>query len=214
MRADYPICAHCGPNLRTCRTNKREKDPPYCPTIKKVDIIKKVKEIYKNPDIAKFALVASRIEGVGYCKWTRVEEIIRLCKEMGYRKLGIATCMGLIEESSILTRILESHGFDVVSISCKTGSIPKEEIGIKEEEKVHQGEYEAMCNPIAQAEILNSENTQFNILMGLCVGHDSLLLKYSRALTTVLVTKDRVLMHNPVAALYGNKGYYKKLFKR
>ena len=45
-------------------------------------------------------------------------------------------------------------------------------------------------------------------MMGLCVGHDSLFYKYSEAITTTLVTKDRVLVHNPAAALYAADGYY------
>jgi len=59
-----------------------------------------------------------------------------------------------------------------------------------------------MCNPIAQAQILNEQLTDFNIVVGLCVGHDSLFFKHSEAPVTVLVAKDRVLGHNPAAALY------------
>ena len=51
----------------------------------------------------------------------------------------------------------------------------------------------------------------FNVVVGLCVGHDSLFYKYTHTLTTTLVTKDRVLAHNPVGALYQTKAYYKKL---
>ena len=65
-----------------------------------------------------------------------------------------------------------------------------------------------MCNPILQAKVLNREKTDINIVMGLCVGHDSLFYKYSKALTTTLVTKDRVLGHNPVAALNCAHSYY------
>lgn len=70
-----------------------------------------------------------------------------------------------------------------------------------------------MCNPIHQALRLNAENTEFNIVMGLCVGHDSLFYKYSEALVTTLVAKDRVLAHNPVAALYTSNSYYSKIIK-
>ena len=45
------------------------------------------------------------------------------------------------------------------------------------------------------------------------MGHDSLFYKYSEALTTTAVTKDRVLGHNPVAALYTADSYYSKLKK-
>jgi uncharacterized metal-binding protein len=48
-------------------------------------------------------------------------------------------------------------------------------------------------------------------LIGLCVGHDSLFFKHSDAPVTVLVAKDRVLGHNPVAALYTSHSYYRRL---
>ncbi|MEZ4527485.1 MAG: DUF1847 domain-containing protein [Desulfobacterales bacterium] len=44
-----------------------------------------------------------------------------------------------------------------------------------------------------QAMVLNQESTELNVMLGLCVGHDSLFLKYAKALCTVLVVKDRVL---------------------
>jgi len=68
-----------------------------------------------------------------------------------------------------------------------------------------------MCNPIMQALILNDEKTDFNILLGLCVGHDSLFLKYSKALCTVFAVKDRLLGHNPMAAIYNIDSYYRDL---
>jgi uncharacterized metal-binding protein len=71
-----------------------------------------------------------------------------------------------------------------------------------------------MCNPILQAFILNEEETNFNVLVGLCVGHDSLFFKYSEAFSTVLIAKDRVLAHNPAGALYTSGIYYSRLFKR
>jgi len=105
-------------------------------------------------------------------------------------------------------------GFEVVSVCCKTGAVPKERIGIKKEQKIKGPEsYEAMCNPISQAEILNSENVDFNILLGLCVGHDSLFIKYAKAPITVLVAKDRVTGHNPAAALYTTSTYYARLVR-
>ncbi len=68
-----------------------------------------------------------------------------------------------------------------------------------------------MCNPVMQAKILNKEKTDMNIVMGLCVGNDSLFYKYSEALVTTLVAKDRVMGHNPAAALYTSESYYGKL---
>ena len=96
------------------------------------------------------------------------------------------------------------------TVICKTGGISKEEVGIPEEVKIHPGEFEAMCNPIAQAKLLNEQHTDFNIEVGLCVGHDSMFYKYSDAMVTTLVAKDRVLAHNPCGAIYCAEGYFKK----
>jgi uncharacterized metal-binding protein len=56
--------------------------------------------------------------------------------------------------------------------------------------------------------VLNEANTDLNIAIGLCVGHDSLFYKYSDALVTTLVAKDRVTGHNPCAPLYTLNSYY------
>ncbi len=56
--------------------------------------------------------------------------------------------------------------------------------------------------------MLNESGCQFNIVLGLCVGHDSLFFKYCEGLMTVLVAKDRVLAHNPIGALHLADTYY------
>lgn len=111
--------------------------------------------------------------------------------------------------------IYRNRGFEVVSVACKIGELPKSEIGVDCSEPTPMGKVlgESMCNPIMQAKILNEEGTDINVVVGLCVGHDSLFYKYSDAICTTLVTKDRVLGHNPAAALYQIDGYYKKLLK-
>ena len=113
-------------------------------------------------------------------------------------------------EGAILENILRKNGFEVSSAICKTGAVPKEEIGIRDDEKIHPGGFEAMCNPVAQAMLLDSAGCQLNILVGLCVGHDALFAKTSKAPMTTLVAKDRVLGHNPVAAIYNHQSYFKQ----
>ena len=180
---------------------------------------------YTKSDILRFAREASVQEGECYINRhikpyifhpvkPRVQETCEFAQKMGYKKLGVAFCIGLHKEALSFTQILKAQGFEVISVACKAGGIPKENIGIKEEEKIHVGEFESMCNPIAQAMILNEEKTDFNILIGLCVGHDSLFLKYSNAYCTVLVVKDRVLGHNPTAALYTSGSYYARMLKK
>ncbi len=127
---------------------------------------------------------------------------------MKYKKLGLCFCIGLSQEAKVVDKILKDNGFTVISIICKTGRIPKENIDIQECQKIHPEKFEPMCNPVMQAEILNDAKTDFNIMMGLCVGHDSLFLKHCNAMTTVFAVKDRLLGHNPLAAIYTNKSYY------
>jgi uncharacterized metal-binding protein len=99
----------------------------------------------------------------------------------------------------------------VASVCCKAGNSSKEIIGISDDEKIYRGTDEAMCNPIFQAKALTHEAVDFNILLGLCVGHDSLFLQFTDIPTTVLAVKDRVTGHNPLAAVYQSKSYYKKI---
>ena len=89
--------------------------------------------------------------------------------------------------------------------------MPKETLGVRDDQKIKIGCFEPMCNPIAQAYLFNEEKTEFNVVMGLCVGHDSLFLKYAEAPCTVFAVKDRLLGHNPLAAIYTFDGYYRSL---
>jgi uncharacterized metal-binding protein len=64
---------------------------------------------------------------------------------------------------------------------------------------------------IAFAKLLNRAETDMNVIVGLCVGHDMLFSKYSEAPVTTMVVKDRVTGHNPVSVLYGQNFYHKRL---
>jgi len=81
-----------------------------------------------------------------------------------------------------------------------------------DEDKIRPGTYEPMCNPLSQAELLNDAGCELNVVLGLCVGHDSLFFKYSKGLATTLVAKDRVLAHNPVGALQLADTYFQRVW--
>ena len=200
-------CVDCG--VLNCRKGDSEY-PDFCLTAElSVDTVDKVRRLYEEEENNKVSVISAQIENEFYQKYTRVEEVVEFSKRMGYRRIGIATCVGLIEESRVLAKILRKNGFEVYSVVCKAGSFKKKEVGVPEEDITVTGEI--MCNPIMQAELLNQQETDFNVVMGLCVGHDSLFYKYSKALVTTLVAKDRVLAHNPAGALYQVRSYYKKL---
>jgi len=223
-------CAHCsavwGKSGTThCWSGDPEKGPPrpgYCPSGEHGATIQEAFDIYQGDgEDAKIAQVAARVEGMCYqpipgsqavnARWTRVEDTVAFAKLMGYRKIGIATCIGLLEETRRLAAILEAQGFAPQSVCCKAGSIDKLKLGLAEEDKVRPGSFEPACNPIAQARLLNTAGTDMNVIVGLCVGHDMLFAKHSAAPVTTLVVKDRVTGHNPVAVLYGQNFYYKRL---
>jgi len=221
MMGEKIECAKC--TKVVCSSKESDQGPSNCPSKTKRDIIQQALTEYDKPEVREFARQASIQEFECFMNLPegrtprnpRVEEVAQFAKKMGYKKLGIAFCSGLRHEAETLTTILENRGFDVVSIVCKTGGIPKERIGITEEQKIAgPGQWETMCSPIAQAEILNSEGTEFNIVVGLCVGHDSLFIKYARAPVTVLIAKDRVFGHNPVMGLYLSGSYYRKLMRK
>ena len=73
------------------------------------------------------------------------------------------------------------------------------------------GAHESACNPIAQARLLAEHGTDLNVIVGLCVGHDTLFIKHSEAPVTYLIVKDRVLAHNPAGALHAMDTYYRRL---
>lgn len=216
-----PECAKC--TMVVCNSKESDKGPQNCPTVTKSEVIEKAIGKYDAPEVKEFARQASIQEFECYMHLPdgmtpvkpRIEEVIQFAKKMGYKRLGIAFCGGLMEETRLLTKILENRGFDVVSVCCKVGGIPKERIGIAKQQKIAGPDvWESMCNPITQAEILNSEGTEFNIVVGLCVGHDSLFLKHTHAPATVLIAKDRVFGHNPAAGLYLSGSYYRKLLRK
>lgn len=200
-------CVDCG--VLNC--DKQDKSyPSFCLTEKMTeDMQAEIMALYEDAENNKVMKTAAQVEFEGYCKWPRVQEIVEFAKRMGFQKIGIATCAGLIRETRMLTKILRSHGFDVYGAVCKIGAVPKADVGIDEKcDAVGKN----MCNPITQAKMLNEAGTELNIVMGLCVGHDSLFYKYAEALVTTLVAKDRVTGHNPVAALYTAESYYGRLF--
>ena len=199
-------CASC--TITGCRTGHLENLPKNCPILEPENFDRILEEYFK-PENHEFYVKSSAIEAAGYSRWPRIREIAEFARSMGYTRLGLAFCAGLHKEAGLVAQIFRKQGFEVVSVICKTGSISKSDVGISPEQQLNPDARESMCNPIAQAQLLNKAETQFNIALGLCVGHDSLFYRYSQAPVTTLVTKDRVTGHNPAAAIYCADSYFK-----
>ena len=165
------------------------------------------KQLYQDDPITELHKAASTIEAHYYGKETRLGEIILFGKELAYQRIGLAFCIGLSEEARIIDEILSKH-FEVVSVCCKVCGIDKKDFDLLQ---ISPEKHEIMCNPAGQAQLLNEEKTQLNVLCGLCVGHDAIFAKVSDAPVTTLIAKDRVLAHNPAGAIYSR--YIRKRFK-
>ena len=201
-------CIDCA--AKACKNREADKYPSFCLTANMDPaLLQEALACYEEEENNRVMLNAASVEEQFYGKMTRVQETIEFAKRIGAKKIGIGTCLGLLDEAKVFAKLLRHNGFEVFGICCKAGAVEKAAIGITESE--HSGK--TMCNPILQAKMLNREQTDLNVSIGLCVGHDALFNKYSEALVTNLVAKDRVTVHNPCAVLYNINGYYKDLLK-
>ena len=200
-------CVDCG--TQNCKFKDRTY-PDFCLTTNlSEEDAQWAAERYEEDRNHEIMVASAEVEYEGYCKWTRVQEIMEFARKIGAVKIGIANCIGLVHEARLFAKILRANGFEPYSVICKVEGRAKTSVGIPEKcEEIGP----AMCNPILQARLLNQAQTDLNVVIGLCVGHDSLFYRYSDAYVTTLVTKDRVTGHNPAAALYTSHSYYKKGF--
>lgn len=217
---NYPeaSCASCPIVKSTERRCVRAdgKNPPNCPTALDPESAARSLAVYKSEEFSEMARVANLVERAGYEKSLgglhaarpRIVEMVDFARRMKYTKLGLIFCMGLRKEAATAAKIFETNGFEVVSVICKVGCLPKSELGLTPEEQLRPTGHESACNPVMQADIANRAGVHLNILLGLCVGHDTLVLAHLDAPATVLAVKDRLLGNNPLAALYTYDSYY------
>jgi uncharacterized metal-binding protein len=185
----------------------------------KQEVIDKAMEKYEDPESLRLYQNSTvneqraymNIRGRVIAVRPRILEIIKFSEMMKWKKIGVAFCTGLGTEANRVVEIFESAGLDVYSICCKCGHVDKPIWGIAPENKIHAlrgrpESFEAGCNPIAQAEVLNSEDVDLNVIVGLCIGHDIQFTEHSKGPVTTLIVKDRVTGHNPFASLFS--GYH------
>jgi len=154
-------------------------------------------DIYKNDSLVSRLINAAAVVDASH---DRVQEVIAFAKRLDV-KVGIAACLGLINEAKIFAKMLDEQGIENFCANCKVGSIDKNDMGITAGHIPAPGDFRGMCNPILQAQILKEQGCGLNVVLGLCVGHDSLFGMYSSAPTTTLVVKDRKNKHNSVVGL-------------
>ena len=201
-------CSECA--VKSCTNHGKTPYPANCPCRDQETTAQAIAKT-KEPETFAIAQKAAEVEKEGYCQLTRIQEIALFCKKMGYQTIGIAFCIGLQNECKVVAKYFRQQGLTVHTVCCKCSSVNKEDVGLPSMEPA--GTFEAMCNPAGQAMFLAKAGTELNVILGLCVGHDTIFLQNTKAPVTVLAAKDRVLGHNPLAAVYTSQSYYqKKLF--
>jgi uncharacterized metal-binding protein len=211
MRPDQTQCSYCP--KKKCFFGDLSQAPKFCPSIIHADLLAEKKRTLQEDDNRAMACDVART-WKEYGKLTRVEETIQYARHRGFQKLGLAFCIGLSEEAEKLTNLLINENFEVASVCCMCGAMSSDDAGLPEEDKVFSGSRQPLCNPIGQAAVLEAEGVDLHILMGLCVGDDTLFIKHAKAPVTILAVKDRVLAHNPLGALYTSKHIYTNLNTR
>lgn len=203
-----PNCAECAKKPCT-RGGALDSAPTNCPSrsAEEAAVLARYTEEEKRT-----ACAAAAVEGHGYGRLTRVEEIMDYAMRCGYHRLGLAFCAGFSKEGAALSAILRKNGFEVASVCCKNGEVAKTAIGIPREDWVHpDAGTEIMCNPAGQAALLDEAGVELCLVLGLCVGHDTIFLSHIHAPTTYVAVKDRATGHNPLAAIYCCDGYMSRV---
>ncbi len=137
-------------------------------------------------------------------KLCRLAELVYYCLGMRYKKLGVAFCIDLLQPASILTEVLKRF-FSVFPVCCKIGGVQVDEDHfLGSNGKAFGRESRIACNPLMQAEVLNRIGVDMNIIVGLCVGADSVFTKASQAPVTTIFVKDKSLANNPIGAVYSD----------
>ncbi len=122
-----------------------------------------------------------------------LQELIDYMRLNGYHKIGIANCAAMQKYADRLAEILRGQGFAVMAVNCKESGLKG--CSICEDIKG------PCCDPLYQAAVLNEAETEFNINVGLCLGHGLLFQKYSHAEVTTFLVKDFATKHKPIESL-------------
>jgi uncharacterized metal-binding protein len=183
-----------------CWRGDDERMPSYCQAKHYVAEIEKAREVYAEPEVVDIYTAACVVGKKNDGYRPRIEEALDFTREMKFSRVGFAACVAFGKELEVIRRLFEQAGIEVFSAGCQIGRSSATDRGLPHLEAYPDN---STCNPIAQAEILNKAETQLNFIIGLCMGHDILFTRYSRAPVSTLIVKDRLMGNNPAAAIYG-----------
>lgn len=146
-----------------------------------------MKSLYNNEDIEIMKVSFQALSK------SRLQELLTFIEKSNFHKIGIANCLSMQKYADNLKNILEDNNLEVFSINCKKSGLQNCDIMCDVKGP--------SCDPIAQAAYLNSQQTELNINVGLCLGHGILFNKHSNAPVTTFIIKDFSTNHNSAEAL-------------
>lgn len=199
METKTPQCARCP--SKGCLLGPVEDGPKFCPMTTSPDIFEEARSVIEKPDIRKMFRGVARTWKDSALSKNRIEEVMIYARNMDFKKLGLAFCIGLADQAKVVSALFVDRGFDVISGCCMTGGFSSDDVGLSEDDKIYAEGRQPQCNPVGQALIMNKFGTDLNVLLGLCVGDDAIFIKHSDAPVTVLAVKDRINHHDPLAAI-------------
>ncbi len=189
-------CSHC--STASCFKGDVERMPAGCPARTSPNVARDPSPYLDNATRAMMVAADATPFGPDGAMRSRVEELVTYASLQGMHRIGVAFCVSLTQEAQALGARLRAQGFEVELVCCRVGAIDYDEIGLT---KAHPERFAAICNPIAQARLLDARNVDLVAQLGLCIGHDLILQRECSAPVTTLVVKDRVHDHHSVAAL-------------
>ncbi len=209
MKELHIQCAYCA--KKSCIQGDMSNALEFCPSKLKPEILQDAREtLLSQPETKQMSQDVSRT-WKNIANKNRIELTMEYARIRGYKRLGLAFCIGLMNEARLLSNALINEGFEVISACCMCGALCSDDAGLPEEDKIVSGRRQPLCNPIGQAALLDEGGSELNILLGLCVGDDVLFIKYSKAPVTVIAVKDYALAHNPLGALYTSGGFFSRI---
>lgn len=181
-------------NCTTCEDKVCRKQQTSCEreSFVKAEILEQYKET-SHTEIVKAA--AELVDHGKAGTLSRIQEIIEFAKSMNYQKLGIAYCYGMEQQAKAIETLLTDEWFDVSAVSCSVGGLKQSEVNTTS--CIHK----VSCNPLGQAEQLNTEKVDLTLVVGICLGHDILLNRNLGMDFTTLVVKDRKFNHTPLMGI-------------
>jgi uncharacterized metal-binding protein len=149
-----------------CWRGENEGIPSYCQANQYLAEIEKANETYSAPEVVDIYTAACVVGKKNDGYRARIEEALDFTKEMKFSKVGFATCVAFVNELEVIRRLFEQTAIKVFSAGCQIGRSSATDRGLPHLEAYPDN---STCNPIAQAEILNTAETQLNYIIGLCI---------------------------------------------